>query len=150
MAFYDYMCLDCKAEAEGIKGEPLTTDEETEVIFETSHGFTPTPKELKEATTCPRCGGTKVERVYRGGAPICYIRGNGYLDKAGCHRDMNLHKLTTDDPYAEMREVGEADDLALRLKRAGQHNPRPQYFPPANPEKEAAEFAKVLPPPDKD
>lgn len=48
-----------------------------------------------------------------------YTKGNGYMDKAGCHRDMNLYKLTKEDPYAHMRQPGEADDLAQKLRNAG-------------------------------
>ncbi len=122
MAFYDYQCLDCLEEANKIKGSPLLPDEEWETIFETSHAFEPTKAELKAAKKCPRCGGHNAVRSYRGS--------NGYFDKAGCHRDMNVHKLETDDPYGEYREKGEVDDLKNKLKRAGQHNPKTKHFAP--------------------
>ena len=139
MARYDYYCLACKEAAEEIKGAPLTRDEEWEVIYETSHPMEPTKKELKAALVCPRCGSNKAERCYRNINAICYIRGNGYLDRAGCHRDMNLHKLVNDDPYAEMREPGEAEDLKLRLQRGGQHNPRTRYFVPGSSDERSEE-----------
>lgn len=135
MPTYDYVCLNCKKQAEKAKGYELAVDEMWEVTFETFHCFNPTKKELAEATTCPRCKkNDDVERQLACGSAQCYIRGNGFLDKSGTSRDMNLHKLTTtddetgesNDPYHEMREPGEVDDLKAKLKKAGQHNPNPK------------------------
>lgn len=131
MAWYYYECVDCRKKAEEIKGGPLDSDEEWEIIYETAHPMQPTEKQLAAALICPRCNGGNAVKSYKDCNVVCYIRGDGYLDKSGCHRDMNLHKLTTDDPYASMRESGEADDLKIRLQRAGNHNPRPKYFPPS-------------------
>src|SRR6516164_7841937 len=104
MALYNYICLGCQQRAEGIKGSPLSDDELWEVIFETSHPMEPSPEELHHAMECPRCSGHNAERTMRGvQIAACYIRGSGYLDRVGCHRDMHLHKLKTDDPYAEHR-----------------------------------------------
>ncbi len=128
MPTYNYLCSTCEAAATKVKGLPLTHDELWEVIFETAHSMKPKPKELLEARRCPRCGGTETEQTMMGCAPLWFTRGAGFLDKPGCHRDMNLFKLTTDDPYADMREPGEADDLAIKLKRGGQHNPRTKHF----------------------
>ena len=129
MAYYNYVCLDCKAKAEKIKGSPLTDDEMFEVIFETTHSMAPKPAELHEARECPRCNKHNTERTYLGHTiSAVYIRGNGYLDKPGCHRDMNLHKLEVDDPYKEYREVGEVDDLKIRLKKSGQRKTNTKYF----------------------
>lgn len=130
MPLYNYLCSDCEKEAVEIKGSPLTADESWEVIFETSHAMNPKPAELAEARICPRCNGSNTEKTMQGVTPICYIRGNGYLDRKGCHRDMNLFKLTTEDPYGEHRQIGEVDDIATKLRRGGQHNPKTQYFPP--------------------
>lgn len=130
MATYNYLCADCERLAAEIKGAALTTEELWEVIFETSHHMEPTEEELAEARICPRCHGQNTEKTFIGvGPPICYVRGNGYLDRAGCHRDMALHKITTDDPYDYLREPGEAEDLANKLRRGGQHNPHTKYFP---------------------
>ncbi len=130
MPDYNYVCLDCKTAAEAIKGSVLVGDEEFEVIFETSHRMEPTPAELAEARICPRCQGSNTEMTFKGANVICYVRGDGYLDKVGCHRAMNIHTLENADPYADMREPGEAADLKSRLQKAGTHNPKPQYFPP--------------------
>lgn len=129
MAIYNYVCLDCQKAATKIKGSDLTVEEMFEVIFETSHSMQPTPKERKEASECPRCKGHNTEITLLGvDIAASYVRGNGYLDKAGCHRDMNLHKLVNDDPYAEYRVPGEVEDMKKRLQKSGQHNPKPTYF----------------------
>lgn len=149
MPTYDYVCLDCKADAEKVKGAPLSAEEMWEVTFETWHPFDPKPKELAKATKCPRCGRHEhAERQLACGTATCYVRGNGYMDRAGTNRAMNLHKLETvdpdtgesNDPYHEMREPGEVDDLKVRLKKGGQHKPntttlvmgdnKPQKSPP--------------------
>lgn len=128
MATYVYECQDCLAKATD-GGRELTKDEyEAEALFETTHPMEPTDEELHEATKCPRCEGNNCMKVFYGSNITCYVRGNGYLDKAGCHRDMNMHKLETDDPYAEYREPGEVDDIKSRLKRAGQHDPKSKHY----------------------
>lgn len=128
MPRYHYLCADCEQRAATIKGASLTNDELLEVVFETMHQMFPTDAELAEARICPCCNSQNTEKTMLGTNIVCYVRGNGYLDKAGCHRDMNLHKLMTDDPYAGMREPGEANDLADRLRKSGQHNPHPLHF----------------------
>lgn len=128
MPLYNYICNDCRSEAEKVKGSELLVSELGEVIFETSHRMEPSDAELAEARICPRCNGSNTEKTHVGCNVICYVRGNGYLDRAGCHRDMNLHTLENGDPYAEMREPGEVDDLKQRIKKAGQHNPNAKHF----------------------
>ncbi len=140
MPNYFYECLDCKAKLERELGRTAFAADEYEelVLFETAHSYTPTAAELAEALVCPRCDSTNAVKTYYGYKVLSYIRGNGYLDRAGCHRDMNLHQLTgTDDkgqpldPYDHMRQPGEVEDLKVRLKRAGQHDPKTTYFPVA-------------------
>lgn len=129
MPRYDYACADCeKVALERLKRD-LTSEEYDElVLFETSHSMDPTPEELQEAMTCPRCNGTNCERSMKNSNVIGYMRGNGYLDKAGARRDMNLFHLTQDDPYAEYRQPGEVDEMKSKLKRAGQHDPKRKHF----------------------
>lgn len=98
---YDYRCLDCSTETEW-------------VVFEVQHGMTETP-DIK----CPECEGSKCERAYIEKGPMGWTRGYGWLDVKGRRRDMNLHTLTNNDPYAGMREKGEADDMAQRLRAGG-------------------------------
>ncbi len=135
MPYYNYICRTCekkvKRRLKRQKREEMTKQEyEEECLFETSHAFDPTPKELAEATVCPRCQGTDCDKTMYGVTFTCYVRGNGYLDKEGCHRDMNRHKLETDDPYGNMRVPGEVDEMKAKLKRAGQHNPNTKTFAP--------------------
>lgn len=133
MPLYNYQCNTCAARLQQrlrrAKRTTYTQDEfETEVLFETAHAMEPTPAELAEASQCPRCNGTDCVKSFYGSNITGYVRGNGYLDREGCHRDMNLHRLTTDDPYTEMRQPGEVDDLKVNLRRAGQHQVRPKHF----------------------
>jgi len=101
---YDYMCDKC------------------DIVWTESHGMNEEP-----VIKCPKCGSHKTHKTWLE-APIFYVRGDGYLDKKGVQRDMNLYKLTKDDPYKKYRERGEKDDLAIRLKKAGQHNPKRKHY----------------------
>lgn len=96
-------------------------DYNSPLVWVVVHGMSESP-EVK----CPVCG-SNASRVIRG-ASATYIRGNGYLDKRGCQRDMNLFKLTQEDPYGYMRQPGESDDLANRLRRGGKFNPKTKHY----------------------
>lgn len=126
MAHYVYICKACVAKAAKKLKRELTVGEKDEFLFETTHSMNPTPEELLEARECPQCFGYDTEQSFARHQITTYVRGNGYLDRAGTRRDMNLYKLTqkddngnTLDPYASMREPGEADDLILKFKKAG-------------------------------
>jgi DNA-directed RNA polymerase subunit RPC12/RpoP len=97
---YDYICNDC-------------SDEEAWFVFETEHSMKKKPK-----VKCPQCGKTNTEVTFLT-VPPAYTRGYGWLDKSGRRRDMHLWKLQNEDPYGGMREPGEKDDLANRLRRGG-------------------------------
>lgn len=102
---YDYQCHKCR------------------IYFIVEHGMNEKPK-----VECPQCKSVKkVERAFIT-APIFYTKGYGWLDKEGRRRDMNLYKLIHDDPYAKMRQPGEKDDLAQRLRKGGKHNPKGKSF----------------------
>lgn len=92
--------------------------------FVVSHGMFEKP-----VIKCPKCNSSKTEKIFKD-VPEFYVRGNGYLDKKGVKRDMNLHKLVNDDPYANMREPGEAYDLAQNIRKAGKFSPKRKYFTP--------------------
>lgn len=113
MARYVYICNSCSGEKQ-----------KDWLCFEATHGMNEKPK-----VKCPKCGKTNTEVCFAGyEPPIFYIRGNGYLDKTGARRDMNLHKLVNDDPYAGMRQPGEKEELADKLRRGGKHNPNRKYI----------------------
>lgn len=95
---YDYECRKCAH------------------VFEVNRGM-----KQKTKFKCNECGSLDTYQLFTS-IPVTYIRGNGYLDKPGRQRDMNLHKLVNDDPYVGMREKGEADDLAHRLRAGGKRN----------------------------
>ena len=129
MPRYNYLCKDCDEKANKQFGEDITQEQfEEHVLFETSHAMEPSEAELAEAKKCPRCGGTDCEICIYGTEIHSYIRGYGWLDKNGIRRDMNLFKLTSDDPYAKYRVAGEVDDMAQKLRNAGKHESKPTHF----------------------
>ena len=133
MPRYDYACNKCEKAAKRRLKRDLTSIEYDEmVLFETSHTMNPTDSELLEAKKCPRCGGVDCQKSMKNSKIISYVLGNGFLDKSGVKRDMNLYHLTQDDPYAEYRQPGEVDDMKAKLKRGGQHNPNTKHFPISN------------------
>ena len=123
MAFYNYRCTKCTINDALLEKEEIfeekkfyvyKEDAETcDLVWEERHGMTEDP-----VIRCPLCK-KRCSKTMLGVETIFYVRGDGYLDKSGCKRDMNLYKLTKDDPYANMRQPGEADDLAQRLRNAG-------------------------------
>ena len=97
--------------------------DETPVIIEVIHSMTDDP-----IINCPVCKHPCQKLISLDST--FYFRGNGYLDKAGCKRDMNLHKLMTDDPYASMRQSGEKEYLMDKCRKAGKFNPKTKYYLP--------------------
>jgi len=97
---YDYKCNDCSTEKEW-------------VVFEVSHSIHEQPEII-----CPACNKKNCEHIILT-ASKHWVRGNGWLDVKGRQRDLNRHTLANNDPYAHMRESGEADDLMVRLKNDG-------------------------------
>lgn len=87
----------------------------------------PSARELAAATICPRCDGTDTAKTFYGMNVSCYVLGNGYLDAAGTRRDMNIYTLDKDDPYADMRQPGEVDELKAKFRRAGRKG-KPSHF----------------------
>jgi hypothetical protein len=132
MANFICVCNSCErklsAQVKTQKREWTKEEYESLVLFETSHSIKATEAEIKEALTCPRCDGQDCSKTFIGYDVMGYVRGNGYLDTAGCKRDMNLFHLTQDDPYADYRVPGEVEEMKTQLKKAGQHNPRKKHF----------------------
>ena len=138
MPRYNYECLTCLQQAlikhfgdQEISEDLILPDEiyENEVLFETSHPMEPTNEELHTATECPRCGGHDCKRVYYNYDIHSYIRGYGWLDKAGIKRDMNKHTLMNNDPYAQYRTPGEVEHIKSSLEKSGKRNPNTKYYP---------------------
>jgi len=75
---------------------------------------------------CPKCN-QKCTKLISGGQAN-WIRGYGFLDKVGAKRDMQLHTLENNDPYAKIRPPGDKEQIADKLRKGGKHNPRPRYF----------------------
>lgn len=139
MPRYNYECNKCKKKAykdnadkliinnSGDKELPIELYEEL-VLFETIHSMEPDPKELEEATICPRCNSNDCTKTVYGSNFTSFIRGYGFLDRAGAHRDMNRYKLAHEDPYAQYRVAGEVDHLDNTLKKKGQYDPKTKHF----------------------
>ena len=95
MPFYDYKCNKC------------------DHIWEVQHMMAEKPR-----LTCPECksrGASKMmPRIV-----ATYVKGDGFLDVKGRRRDMNLHKLMTDDPYDHIRPEGDKEVVAQKLRNSG-------------------------------
>lgn len=104
---YNYLCKFCSTNE-----EPL--------IFEVTHGMHEKPK-----VQCPKCKKTNTEKTFIGTGITFYTRGYGWLDVKGRRNDMQLHKLMSDDPYKAMRQPGDKEDLANKLRKKGKFNSNP-------------------------
>lgn len=132
MPFYDYICLDCVSSLVPDDREP-TTEEANECVFETRHSMFAKDDELERTTSCPKCGGKNTKKLIRAENISTLVRGvvwEEYLrnNRKAISRDMALHQLQEDDPYAGMREDGESDHLANVLKKGGLHKTKPIIF----------------------
>lgn len=158
MAHYNYQCHDCEKIAFeqhhgkltlGNDGElhlPVELYEEL-VLFETSHAMRPTKKELREATECPRCHGHNCTKTFHGTNVTGYVRGYGWLDRAGAKRDMHHHTLINNDPYGQYRVPGEVDHISSQLKKHGQRKANKKHFLGNNTDMEKAVTKAVSTPP---
>jgi len=105
MPDYNYKCEKC----DNIQEETHRMAEEPEIV-------------------CNECGG-KCSKTFEGMNFMCWVRGYGMArDKEGAKRDMHLHHLTQNDPYAIHREAGEADYMADKLRRGGRHQKNTKTF----------------------
>lgn len=116
----DGLTLTVKKEAKKISAEPL--------VWEESHGMGEDP-----IIKCPVCG-EKAAKSLMFSNTSWHIRGNWALDKAGCQREMHIHKLNNpkDNPYEAHYEKGEKDEIKTRLLKAGK---RAMRFKQKDPEK---------------
>jgi len=132
MSNFIAVCHDCERKAnrkaKRCKSELTIKEIEELILFETEHSITATEDEIREALTCPRCGGVNCEKTFLGYNVTGYVRGNGYLDRAGATRDMHMFHLTQDDPYAQYRVPGEVEEMKTKIKKAGQHNPKRKHY----------------------
>lgn len=98
--------------------------ENSPVVWVEKHGMFEDAK-----IVCPFTGKPAIKTSLGFGPVELWFKGNGLAkDKAGAHRDMNAHTLVHNDPYGYMRQPGEVDSMIHDLKKAGQYNPRTQYF----------------------
>jgi len=82
------------------------------LIWTVQHGINEDPK-----LTCPLCN-SEARRSWYGIKLQTFVRGNCYLNKDDCRRQMDLRLLEAgQDPYKHMRQPGEVDDLKSKLKK---------------------------------
>lgn len=133
MPKYNYKCDKCKISNlndELIDSLKIWYDHNKEnvldqpLVFEVIHGMHETIE-----ITCPICS-SKCNKTLYGSNVEGYIKGNGYLDRSGCKRDMNLHTLINNDPYGGMRQSGEVDYIKDNLKKAGQFKSNKKHYGP--------------------
>ena len=94
MPRYDYRCESC------------------DYIWEVFHTMSEEP-ELE----CPECSDSDVVKLIS--RVSARVKGYGWLDVEGRQRDMHLHKLQNDDPYAHIRPEGDKEVTANKLRNAG-------------------------------
>ena len=144
MPLYNYICNDClDARADFVDStiDDLSDEDRVLAIFETRHCFHPDVDELLRTTKCPFCESQNTEKTMLGvPPPYVRVRGHNWYEfrrdnKAALSRDMALHQLTakdekgkTEDPYAQYRAPGEADDLAERIKKGRQAPDKSKHY----------------------
>jgi len=130
MPWYNYLCETCtlsdaveEVEEDGVLHLETKIEKKVQIDFR-KDGAQPLVWEERHSIfddpeiSCPCCG-VVCKKTMIGVEVVSYVRGDGYLDKQGCTRDMNLYKLMKEDPYGHMRQAGEKDDLAQKLRNAG-------------------------------
>lgn len=126
MPFYDYICedcIDCACKELGV--DDLNEDQESALIFETRYGFDADEDEICRTTECPFCESHKTKKIVcTSSAPYIRIRGHNWEEfrrknQKAISRDMAVHQLESEDPYASMRQPGEADQLKHDLQTGG-------------------------------
>jgi len=74
-----------------------------------------------DSDKCPECGSTDIKKAF--GVEATYVRGYGFMDKAGVKRDMDMHIMSTGrDPYEEHRKIGEAREVVRKLQKSRERN----------------------------
>lgn len=74
---------------------------------------------------CPACGIDSTRII---GRTTFYFPGNCFLNKVDCKRQMALHKLENNDPYAHIRPEGDKEELIKKIKRGGKE-PAKNFYP---------------------
>lgn len=119
MPFYNYTCpKQCKttklSKEQKLRVSKLAVEKHPKkiLIWAEQHAW-----DSKPNIKCPLCE-SKAEMTWYGTKQFGYIRGNCYLNRADCKRQMDLNLLETgNDPYSHMRQSGEVDELKKKLKK---------------------------------
>jgi hypothetical protein len=135
MPRYNYECPKCKM-WDYIKNDSIPLQEEVFVepevddigdapfIWEVSYpmGYDKATKTFADPPVirCPICDSVSVHTMAGTRIGAAYTRGNGFLDKAGVRREMNLHTLKANDPYAHIRPEGDKEEMIKKIEKTGQ------------------------------
>jgi hypothetical protein len=118
VAFYNYQCSaksPCKVKqlTRGIKKSLVIEKHKGGVLIWTiQHGMNETP-----TIKCPVCSKNAVKTLY-GANLTTWVRGNCYLNRKDCKRQMDLRLLeSNNDPYKSSRQSGEVDELKNTLRK---------------------------------
>ena len=84
---------------------------EEPLVWEVVHGMSEKPD-----VKCPVCG-SKASKSMMGHKGNFHFKGDFLKNTQECKHLANIHKLENDDPYAHMREPGEADDKVTQIKK---------------------------------
>jgi len=101
----------------------LIDSDNTPLVWVVEHAMGDDP-EIK----CPICEGEATTIINK--APNWYWKGDCYTNKSDCNRQMNLHKLRTNDPYGYMRQPGEVDEMSHNIKKGKKDKPKHFYRKP--------------------
>ena len=133
MPRYNYICKDCLAHLDKKLGRQSTDEEQIPLLFETFHPIFPTVKEALAATQCPICDGHNTQITLLETTQTIRCRGGDWgefrkKNAAALQRDMALHQLQNNDPYAYMRTASDKADLTDKLRDGSKKKTKKQYF----------------------
>lgn len=120
MPFYNYQCTkECKVKQlpKELK-EKLCIEKHPKgmLVWTEQHAMPEDNKWPKIA--CPLCS-SEAKPTWHGINQQGYTRGDCYLNRGDCNRQMDLDLLSQGrDPYGHMRQPGEVDELKKKLKKA--------------------------------
>lgn len=133
MPRYNYICNDCIAASEKKLKRQMTEEEQCTLLFEVSHSMFASKKELKKITKCPICNGANTVITLLDTSLNTFVRGCDWHDfkknnRDALRRDMAMHQLQNNDPYASMRTASDKSDLVDKLRAGSKKQKKQKHF----------------------